>query len=131
MTVYATVTELAALWGKTLTQDEQDRAEVLLKAASASLYTYAKRRGIDLDALIEDDVMAECAKNTVCNAVMRVMRGATEGLLASSATESANGYSISYTPVNSSGDWYFTKAELSWLGLNRQKCGGLDIYGVD
>lgn len=134
MTIYATVSDLISLWGKTLTDSEQARAEALIKAASASLFTYAYKRGINLDELLSDEttgeVMTENAKNTVCNAVMRVMRGSTDGILASQATESANGYSISYTPANSSGDWYFTKTELAWLGLNSQRFGGLDLYGV-
>lgn len=131
MTAYATTDHLADLWGKNLTAAEMDRAETLLAAASAQLYTYAAQRGKDLDDMVEkDEYMAANARMAVCNAVMRVMRSGMEGLMASQVTESANGYSVGFTPVNSSGDTYFTKEELKWLGLNRQTYGGLDIYGT-
>lgn len=127
--VYATIDDVQAL-GRTLTADEQEKAPQLLEIASALLRTEAKKRGYDLDRMIADDPdKGLIAKILTVNAVVRSLNAAGNSSPAAvQGSQSALGYSVSYTYLNAGQDIYFLKNELKELGIMRQKCGVLEVY---
>ena len=128
--VYATMDDVQAL-GRTLTADEQEKVPQLLEIASALLRTEAKKRGYDLDQMIADDPdKGLIAKILTVNAVVRSLNAAGNSSPAAvQGSQSALGYSVSYTYLNAGQDIYFLKNELKELGIMRQKCGILEVYG--
>lgn len=127
--VYATIDDVQAL-GRTLTANEQEKAPQLLEIASALLRTEAKKRGYDLDRMIADDPdKGLIAKILTVNAVVRSLNAASDTSPAAvQGSQSALGYSVSYTYLNAGQDIYFLKNELKELGIMRQKCGILEVY---
>lgn len=127
--VYATIDDVQAL-GRTLTADEQGKVPQLLEIASALLRTEAKKRGYDLDQMIADDPdKGLIAKILTVNAVVRSLNAAGNSSPAAvQGSQSALGYSVSYTYLNAGQDIYFLKNELKELGIIRQKCGVLEVY---
>ena len=127
--VYATIDDVQAL-GRTLTANEQEKAPQLLEIASALLRTEAKKRGYDLDRMIADDPdKGLIAKILTVNAVVRSLNAAGNSSPAAvQGSQSALGYSVSYTYLNAGQDIYFLKNELKELGIMRQKCGVLEVY---
>ena len=127
--VYATMDDVQAL-GRTLTADEQEKVPQLLEIASALLRTEAKKRGYDLDAMIADDPdKGLIAKILTVNGVVRSLNAASDTSPAAvQGSQSALGYSVSYTYLNAGQDIYFLKNELKELGIMRQKCGVLEVY---
>ena len=127
--VYATIDDVQAL-GRTLTADEQEKVPQLLEIASALLRTEAKKRGYDLDQMIADDPdKGLIAKILTVNAVVRSLNAAGNSSPAAvQGSQSALGYSVSYTYLNAGQDIYFLKNELKELGIMRQKCGILEVY---
>ena len=127
--VYATMDDVQAL-GRTLTADEQEKVPQLLEIASALLRTEAKKRGYDLDQMIADDPdKGLIAKILTVNAVVRSLNAASDTSPAAvQGSQSALGYSVSYTYLNAGQDIYFLKNELKELGIMRQKCGILEVY---
>lgn len=127
--VYATMDDVQAL-GRTLTADEQEKVPQLLEIASALLRTEAKKRGYDLDQMIADDPdKGLIAKILTINAVVRSLNAAGNSSPAAvQGSQSALGYSVSYTYLNAGQDIYFLKNELKELGIMRQKCGILEVY---
>lgn len=127
--VYATIDDVQAL-GRTLTADEQEKVPQLLEIASALLRTEAKKRGYDLDQMIADDPdKGLIAKILIVNAVVRSLNAAGNSSPAAvQGSQSALGYSVSYTYLNAGQDIYFLKNELKELGIMRQKCGILEVY---
>lgn len=127
--VYATMDDVQAL-GRTLTADEQEKVPQLLEIASALLRTEAKKRGYDLDQMIADDPdKGLITKILTVNAVVRSLNAAGNSSPAAvQGSQSALGYSVSYTYLNAGQDIYFLKNELKELGIMRQKCGALEVY---
>lgn len=127
--VYATMDDVQAL-GRTLTADEQEKVPQLLEIASALLRTEAKKRGYDLDQMIADDPdKGLITKILTVNAVVRSLNAAGNSSPAAvQGSQSALGYSVSYTYLNAGQDIYFLKNELKELGIMRQKCGILEVY---
>lgn len=127
--VYATMDDVQAL-GRTLTADEQEKVPQLLEIASALIRTEAKKRGYDLDQMIADDPdKGLITKILTVNAVVRSLNAAGNSSPAAvQGSQSALGYSVSYTYLNAGQDIYFLKNELKELGIMRQKCGILEVY---
>lgn len=101
-----------------------------MEIASALLRTEAKKRGYDLDAMIADDPdKGLIAKILTVNGVVRSLNAASDTSPAAvQGSQSALGYSVSYTYLNAGQDIYFLKNELKELGIMRQKCGVLEVY---
>lgn len=127
--VYATIEDVQAL-GRALTAEEQEKVPQLLEIASALLRTEAKKRGYDLDQMIADDPdKGLIAKILTVNGVVRSLNAASDTSPAAvQGSQSALGYSVSYTYLNAGQDIYFLKNELKELGIMRQKCGVLEVY---
>lgn len=117
----ATVAELEAAW-KTLTADEQARAEVLLLQASNYLRQIAANNNKDLDDNINADptgVYGANVKMVVLSAVQRSIASPIDMMPdATQWSQSATPYSESMSFIgNSSSTLYFKDKELKLLGL--------------
>ena len=120
-TSFATVTELEASW-KSLTADEESRAEALLLQASNYLRQIAYNNGKDLDDNINGDpsgVYEANVKMVVMSAVQRSLASPVDMMPdASQWSQSATPYSESMSfSGNVSSTLYFKEKELKLLGL--------------
>lgn len=118
---FATVEELMASW-KTLTLDEQSRAEVLLLQASNYLRQVAYNNNKDIDDNIAGDpsgVYESNVKTVVISAVQRSLASPLDMMPdASQWSQSATPYSESMSfSGNVSNTLYFKDKELKLLGL--------------
>ncbi len=118
---FASVADLEAAW-KTLTVDEQARAEVLLLQASNYLRQIAINNGKDLDDNILADptgVYEANVKMVVVSAVQRSLASPVDMMPdASQWSQSATPYSESMSfSGNVSSTLYFKDKELKLLGL--------------
>lgn len=130
--VYATVDDVM-LFGRPLTAAEQEKAAAFLTVASAKLRKVAAKYGKDIDAMIAaDEDYTDIVKETVVRAVVRALNASESGNAApaSQSTESALGYSQTYTYVNAGQSLYFLRNELKELGLLRQRYGALEVYDI-
>lgn len=128
---FATVEDVNALWRK-MTAEEQKRAEALLPIVAASLRMEADKVGRDLDKMIaEKPHLAVVAKSVVVDVVARTLMTSTDMEPMSQITQSAGGYSASGTFLVPGGGLFIKKSELARLGLRRQRCGVIEIYGTD
>lgn len=127
--VYATTDDVTTL-GRTLTNEEAEKVPTLLEITSALLRTECSKRGYDLDQMITDDPdKGLIAKILTVNAVIRSLNAASNNAPAvTQGSQSALGYSVSYTYLNAGQDVYFLRNELKELGIMRQKCGILEVY---
>lgn len=129
---YAAVADILIL-GKSLTAQQSEAAEVLLQQASAKLRDTARRYGKDIDSMIADPQtgadFALSVKSVVVQAVCRALDSITDSAAVSQESQSALGYSVSYTYANAGQQLYFLRNELKELGLRRQRIGVLEVYG--
>lgn len=127
--VYATTDDVTTL-GRTLTNEEAEKVPTLLEITSALLRAECSKRGYDLDQMITDDPdKGLIAKILTVNAVIRSLNAASNNApAATQGSQSALGYSVSYTYLNAGQDVYFLRNELKELGIMRQKCGILEVY---
>ena len=91
--------------------------------------------GKNLSAMVTDDAnLALVIKSVMADIIMReiVSQEADDNMawMSSQTTESAGGYSLTYTTPNAGGGLFIKKAELARLGLRRQQWGGLNVFGV-
>lgn len=132
MTNYATIDDIAALYGD-LTGEELERAAQLIPIVSAGLRIEAKKRGRDLDAMIADDAdMSLVLTSVVCDIINRQIEQQSS-LGASTLTQesqSALGYSWSGTYTNTGGGLAILNKDLKRLGLTRPRYGVLEVYDV-
>lgn len=120
MNAYAEISDLESRW-KTLNADEQKKAEALLLDASYHLKALLeKNRGADFEI---DDVLAHNLKVVTCNIVMRSMTTRPDFFGVSQMSITADVYSQSFTPINSTGDMRLTDEEEKLLGLKSAKVG--------
>lgn len=130
-TVYAKVSDITAL-GRTLTNQQQEAAEVLLAQASAKLRLMAQKYKKNIDELIADPVTGEdyalAVKSVVVQAVCRALDSVNSNTVASQGTESIGAYSLTMSYLNAGQSLYFLRNELKDLGLMQQRFGWLDMY---
>ena len=130
-TVYAEVSDITAL-GRTLTNQQQEAAEVLLAQASAKLRLMAQKYKKNIDELIADPVTGEdyelAVKSVVVQAVCRALDRVSSNTVASQGTESIGAYSLTMSYLNAGQSLYFLRNELKDLGLMQQRFGWLDMY---
>jgi hypothetical protein len=119
---YADVSDLEVRW-RTLTDDEQARAEALLDDASAML-----------DALITvdetDESLMKRLKIVVCNMVERAMSTGGDMYGVTQQSMTAVGFTQQYTYANPTGDLYISKAEKRMLGISGTGKGRTIMYGM-
>ena len=131
-TPFATKTELAAYW-RTLTSEEQSRADIMLGLASNRLRLMASDVDIDLDEKKEaDEAYSDTLKWVVMEAVKRAIATPTDQPPVSQWQQTAGPYSENYQYTNPSGDLWFKKSELSALGLaGKQRLGSISTSQTD
>lgn len=119
---FATPEQLEERW-RALTDEEQPRAAALLKDASVLMASAMAIHGVDYANA--ESPLAEALVVVCCNMVRRVMAVDVNMPYANQHTQSAVGYSESFTYANPSGDMYMTKAEKQMLG-----CTGGKVYAI-
>lgn len=128
MNNFATVDDIKSLW-RSLTADEEKRAETLLTTVSASLRAEADRVGKDLDEMInEKDFLKEVAKSVTVDVVARTLNTSTTAEPMSQMSQSAGGYSVSGTYLIPGGGLFIKKSELARLGLRKQRYGVIELW---
>lgn len=129
--VYATVNDITAL-GRSLTNQQQEAAEVLLAQASAKLRLMAQKYKKNIDELIADQVTGEdyalAVKSVVVQAVCRALDSVVGSAAVQQGTESIGAYSITQIYANAGQSLYFLRNELKDLGLMQQRFGWLDMH---
>lgn len=131
---YANDEDLALFW-KTLTGDDKNRANDLLKRASNRLRIIASNLNIDLDGKVNADLAYfSTVQWVVMEATKRAMLTPTDAPPANSIQQTAGPYSENIVFTNPAGDLWFKKSELHDLGLyGNQRLGSIstsqrDIY---
>ena len=125
---FATVEDVINLYGS-LNADQLSKVEQLLTYTSSYFRSLAKEYGRDLNQeVIDDEDMKNNAKLATCNVVIRELDKGNSSL--SQESQSALGYTWSGTYVNTGGGLSILNKDLKLLGLNRQRIGMVDIYGV-
>lgn len=128
MSDFATIEDINTLW-RPLTTAETSRAEALLPVVSDSLRMEAHKVGKDLDLMIDaDPVLGTVAKSVTVDVVARTLMTSTNSEPMTQMTESALGYSYSGTYLVPGGGLFIKKAELSRLGLRKQRIGVIDLW---
>ena len=116
---FAEVSDLVARWHP-LSQDEQQRASVLLDDASAML-----AQMVDVDET--DTAQANMLKVVCCNMVIRAMSaGESDAFGVSQTSMTAGPYSQSWSYANPGGDMYLTKLEKRMLGITSGYIGSIE-----
>lgn len=114
---YANHDDLAAFW-RTLTADEDTRADKLLGLASNRLRTRATAVGVDLDAKVNaSPSYFENVQWVVLEATKRAMLTPTDTPPVDTYQQTAGPYSENIKYTNPAGDLWFKKSELNDLGL--------------
>lgn len=133
-TVYATVEDITVL-GRSLTNQQQEAAEVLLTQASAKLRLTAQKYGKNIDSMISDPVTGAdftlAVKSAVVQAVCRALDSVSSLSNATQGTESIGSYSLTMSYLNAGQSLYFLRNELRELGLMQQRVGWLDPYDTE
>lgn len=125
---FATVEDVMNLYGP-LNADQLAKVEQLLSYTSSYFRTLAKEYGRDLNQeVIDDEDMKNNVKLATCNVVIRELDKGNSSL--SQESQSALGYTWSGTYVNTGGGLSILNKDLKLLGLNKQRIGMVDIYGV-
>ena len=131
MEPFATVQDAVGLW-RTMTTDEQERAENLLPVISDTLRYEAEKVGKDLDKMIEAHVyLANVVKSVTVDVLARTLMTSTDAEPMTQVAESALGYSYSGTYLVPGGGLFIKKTELARLGLRRQRYGVIEPYDDD
>ena len=131
MTPFATVDDLKKLW-RTMSVDEQTRAEALLLVVSNRLRQEADNVGKDIDKMIEESVVyKDVVKSVTVDIVARTLMTSTNQEPMTQYSESALGYTVSGTFLTPGGGLFIKRDELKALGLRKQRYGVIDFYGQD
>jgi len=129
MESFATIQDLNALW-RSLSQEEETRAESLLPVVSDRLRIEAESVGKDIDQqMIISPAYRNVVKSVVVDIVARTLMTSTNKEPMSQFSESALGYSVSGTFLTPGGGLFIKRDELKALGLRRQRYGVIDFYG--
>lgn len=131
MSDFATLNDMISLW-REMTPQEIERAEKLLPIVCDSLRMEADKVGRDLDEMIKaKPFLKNVAKSVTVDVVARTLMTSTEQEPMTQMSQSALGYSTSGTFLVPGGGLFIKKSELARLGLKRQRCGMVEMYGDD
>ena len=129
MSNYATLEDINKMW-RNLLPKEQERAEALLPIVCDTLRHEASLTGKDLDKMIEaSPTLGSIAKSVTVDVITRMLLSSTTNEPMTQFSQSAMGYTTSGTYLVPGGGLFIKDAELSRLGLKRQRLGVIDIYG--
>lgn len=125
---FATVEDLTTLW-RPLKPDELNRAESLLVVVSDSLREEAMKVGKSLDEMIaERPTYSTVVKSVTVDVVARTLMTSTDQEPMTQYSEGALGYTVSGSYLVPGGGLFIKNAELSRLGLKRQRYGVIEPY---
>lgn len=127
MDAFATIDDVTTLW-RPLKPDEFDRARALLPIVSDSLREEAHKVGKNLDHMMEQPSYASVVKSVTVDVLARILMTSTDQEPMMQTNESALGYSWSGTYLVPGGGLFIKNAELSRLGLRKQRYGVMDFY---
>lgn len=127
---FATVNDLTTLW-RSMSVEEQIRAQALLEVVSASLRLEAHRVGKDLDKMVAEDCSLKMvAKSVTVDVVARTLMTSTDQEPVTQLSQTAGPYSTTAQFLVPGGGLFIKRSELARLGLRRQRYGVMDIYGT-
>lgn len=125
---FATIDDLESLW-RPLKPDETTRAESLLEVVSDSLREEANKVGVDLDAMVVfRPTYATVVKSVTVDVVARTLMTSTNQEPMTQYSQGALGYTVSGSYLVPGGGLFIKNAELSRLGLKRQRYGVFEPY---
>lgn len=125
---FATINDLESLW-RPLKPDETTRAESLLVVVSDSLREEANKVGVDLDAMVDfRPTYATVVKSVTVDVVARTLMTSTNQEPMTQYSQGALGYTVSGSYLVPGGGLFIKNAELSRLGLKRQRYGVFEPY---
>ena len=126
MASFASIDDLTTLW-RALKPDETERAGKLLEVVSDSL----RKVGKDLDVMVGESppYFLSVVKSVTVDIVSRTLMTSTDQEPVTQGTESALGYSQSFSYLVPGGGLFIKNSELNRLGLRRQRYGVIDFYG--
>lgn len=131
MADFATLDELTALW-RSMSLEEQTRAEALLPVVSDLLRIEAEKVGIDLDQrAIDSPSYSTVLKSVTVDIVARTLMTPTDKEPMVQESQSALGYSWSGTFLSPGGGLFIKNDELKRLGLKKQSIRGLEFYDTN
>lgn len=114
---------------RNLSNDEEKKANYLLRVVSDSLRQEAKKVGKDLDEMIESgEVYKNVVKSVCVDVIARNLMTSTNSEPMEQVSQSALGYSFSGTFLVPGGGLFIKKSELARLGLRRQRIGAIEPY---
>ena len=114
---------------RNLSNDEEEKANYLLRVVSDSLRQEAKKVGKDLDEMIENgEVYKNVVKSVCVDVIARNLMTSTNSEPMEQISQSALGYSFSGTFLVPGGGLFIKKSELARLGLRRQRIGVIEPY---
>ena len=130
MASFASIDDLTTLW-RALKPDEIERAGKLLEVVSDSLRMEANKVGKDLDVMVGESppYFLNVVKSVTVDIVSRTLMTSTDQEPVTQGTESALGYSQSFSYLVPGGGLFIKNSELNRLGLRRQRYGVIDFYG--
>lgn len=125
---FATIDDLEELW-RPLKPDETDRTSALLVVVSDSLREEAHKVGVDLDAMVVfRPTYATVVKSVTVDVVARTLMTSTNQEPMTQYSQGALGYTVSGSYLVPGGGLFIKNAELSRLGLKRQRYGVIEPY---
>lgn len=130
---FAEKTDLIDYWRALQGDDEDRRANTLLKAASNHLRQVARNNGKDLDKVIGegdtlDELLKENVKNVTLAVVKRAMLTPQDAPPADEWGQSAGVYSQTMKFTNPAGDMFVKSSELELLGF--KSVSGRRQFGI-
>ena len=133
MNAYVTAGEVITLSGRSFTEPEVERLNLLIPLVSDALRQEAVKTGRDLDAMIAADATGaygSVVKLVTADVVIRAMRQDMTSDPLTQFSKSAMGYSVSgtYTIPGGGIAAAIMKNDLKRLGLRRQRIGGIELY---
>ena len=129
MNSYATTDDVIAYVGS-LSADAITALPEIIKTCSAELRLIAKRKGKNLDEMIEaDEDVGLVVKKGVIDASMAYYNSReNKDPIMSQFSQAAGGYSISGTLLNPGNNFYFPKTFLKDIGLATQQVGSIEVF---
>lgn len=118
---FASVPALERRWKRTLTLDEEEHAQTLLRDASLLIMAQCPRAS---------DASIEVLEMVTCSVVKRAMT-TVDTFGAESFQQSAGPYGGQLKFANPTGDLYLSKSEKRTLGCNRQRFFSVQLGGAD
>ena len=121
---FATVEDVEARW-RELSPSETGRCEALLDDASVKIATEMLKAGKKYAEYGPETLIGKAMTIVCSDMVIRAMKTPVDQQPATTYTQSAVGYSESFTYSNPSGDVYMTSAERRLLGISGVKFGSI------